>query len=68
VGIVTCEDDNVSFYENCEWRFVDNHLLLWDRENPGISEERVALKYISDRAKKHWVDFETTPIYFEEEW
>lgn len=68
VSIITCEPQNVGFYQKCGWRFVDNQVLYGDRANPVASDERVALLYISDKAKAHQADFEAIPIHLEDPW
>ncbi|MBZ0294122.1 MAG: GNAT family N-acetyltransferase [Anaerolineae bacterium] len=68
LAIVICDAQNVAFYEKCGWQFVDNRLLLGDRSNPYHSEEKFALRFLSDRAKQHQGDFKNSPIYFGDEW
>lgn len=66
VGLVTCEEHNVGFYQKCGWDFTNNVVLAGDKSSPEASNERTALMYVSDHARRNRQDFETIPIYFGE--
>jgi len=67
IHMISCEPHNVGFYQKCGYQFWDIGIQVGGRGNPEFSPEKVAYLLVSDKAKLHHHDFETTPLYFGED-
>lgn len=65
--LLSCEQQNVGFYEKCGWEFNDIPLLEGDEHSPNLTEARISMQFVSEKAKLNQKRFVDLPLYFDDE-
>ena len=65
IALLRCSSQNRGFYEKCGWEFSGSLTVhVGSREAPVELSDRVAIRYISGKARNNRIAFERSPIYF----
>ena len=67
IVLFSCEEKNFSFYQKCGWNFNDVPILEGDESDPKLTNSRVAMQFVSDKAKQYQQQFVESPLFFGDE-
>lgn len=67
IVLFSCEEKNVPFYQKCGWVFNDIPVFEGDESDPKLTKSRVAMQFVSAKAKQHQEKFTENPIFFGDE-